>query len=153
MPSPAKTSVKPTTSAKAAKADALAPGNKPAAKKSVAAAAPSPLKDNEPSLRFYHSKALRTRTHSVLNAIETTPDVPGHGEALADVVNDLIDAGMDYYFLRPLKQAEVGFVAEQSARLGLSGAVRLISSVSRKFIARMEPQQLQVVATHIRALT
>ncbi len=110
-------------------------------------------KVDEPSLRFYHSKTLRTRTHSVLTAIETTPEAPGHGEALADVVNDLIDAGMDYYFLRPLKQAEVGFVAEQSARLGLSGAVRLISSVSRKFIVRMEPQQLQVVATHIRALT
>lgn len=108
--------------------------------------------DEEPSLRFFHSQALRTRTHAVLTAIEAKPDAPGHGEALADVVNDLIDAGMDYYFLRALKQAEVGFVAEQSARLGLSGAVRLLSSVSRKFIVRMGPQQLVVVAGHIRTL-
>ena len=130
----------------------------PAPKTAPAKAAPlspawhTPAKDSEPSLRFFHSKALRTRTHKVLSAIETAPDAPGHGAALADVVNDLIDAGMDYYFLRALKQADVGFVAEQSARLGLSGAVRVLSSVSRKFIVHMEPQQLLVVASHIRTL-
>ena len=59
---------------------------------------------------------------------------------------------MDYYFLKPLKQAEVGFLAEQSARLGMSGAVKLVSSVSRKFIIRMDHAQLLVVATHIRSL-
>jgi hypothetical protein len=89
----------------------------------------------------------------VLAALEATPDLPKHREALAELVNDLIEAGMDYYFLRALKQADVGFVAEQSARLGMSGAVRLISSVSRKFIVHMAPPQLLVVAAHIRTLT
>ncbi|WP_180131433.1 hypothetical protein [Rhodoferax sp. BLA1] len=129
-----------------------APKTAPAKTAVVSPAWHAPAKDSEPSLRFFHSKALRTQTHKVLTAIETAPDAPGHAEALADVVNDLIDAGMDYYFLRALKQAEVGFVAEQSARLGMSGAVRLLSSVSRKFIVRMGPQQLLVVASHIRTL-
>ena len=71
---------------------------------------------------------------------------------MADLVNELIEAGMDYYFLKALKQAEVGFVVEQAARLGMSGAVKLISSVSKKFIVRMEPHQLLVVAAHIRSL-
>ena len=153
MPSPAKDSAKLTSSAKPAKPAKAPAGKKVPVKKAAAPSVAKPAKDTEPSLRFYHSKALRTRTHSLLSAIETKPDAPAHGPALADLVNDLIDAGMDYYFLRPLKQAEVGFVTEQSARLGLSGAVRLISTVTRKFIVRMEPQQLQVVATHIRALT
>ena len=65
---------------------------------------------------------------------------------------ELTGAGMDYYFLRPLRLAQVGFVAEQSARLGMSGAVKLISSVSRKFIVRMDREQLLVVAMHLRAL-
>jgi hypothetical protein len=46
----------------------------------------------------------------------------------------------------------MGFVAEQSARMGLSGAVKLISSVSRKFIVRMDQHQLLIVAQHIREL-
>ncbi len=116
-------------------------------------ATPSTTKAAQPSLRFYHSPALRKKTLAVLDALEAAPEHPQHGAAVADLVNELIDAGMDYYFLRALKQAEVGFVAEQSARLGLSGAVKLISTVSRKYIVRMEPQQLLVVAAHIRTLT
>lgn len=107
----------------------------------------------EPSLRFYHSQALRQKTDVVLNALEAHPSKRNHGEAIADLVTELIDAGMDYYFLKALKEADVGFVAEQSARLGMSGAVKLISSVSRKFITRMDHVQLLVVATHIRALS
>ncbi len=106
----------------------------------------------EPSMRFYHSKALRAKTHAVLEALEAAPDHPRHGDALADLVSELIEAGMDYYFMRALKQAQVGFVAEQSARIGMSGAIKLISSVNRKFIVRMDKHQLLVVAQHIREL-
>jgi hypothetical protein len=106
----------------------------------------------EPSMRFYHSKALRAKTHSVLAALESAPDHPRHGAAMADLVTELIEAGMDYYFMRALKRAQVGFVAEQSARLGMSGAVKLISSVNRKFIVRMDKHQLLIVAQHIREL-
>jgi hypothetical protein len=106
----------------------------------------------EPSLRFYPSTSLRAKTHAVLAALESAPEHPRHGDALADLVTELIDAGMDYYFMRALRQAQVGFVAEQSARIGMSGAVKLVSSVSRKFIVRMDRTQLMVVAQHIREL-
>jgi hypothetical protein len=119
-----------------------AAGTAPAA--SVAAA--------EPSMRFYHSKALRAKTHAVLAALEAAPDHPRHGDAMADLVAELIEAGMDYYFMRALKKAQVGFVAEQSARIGMSGAIKLISSVNRKFIVRMDKHQLLIVAQHIREL-
>lgn len=150
-----------TTAAKTAPASKAKPAvkaaAKPAAKKSAATtpkAAPkaTPKVSTEPSLRFHHSKALRTKTNAVLDALEATPDHPKHGESLADLVNELIEAGMDYYFLQALKKAQVGFVTEQSARLGMSGAVKLISSVSRKFIVRMDKDQLLVVASHIREL-
>ena len=103
-------------------------------------------------MRFNHSQALRAKTHAVLAALEAQPDHTGHGHAMAALVSELIEAGMDYYFMRALRQAEVGFVAEQSARIGMAGAVKLLSSVNRKFILRMDKQQLLVVAAHIREL-
>jgi hypothetical protein len=146
-----------TTAASKAK-PAVKAAAKPAAKKSpttVPKAAPKATAkvSTEPSLRFHHSKELRAKTNAVLDALEAKPDHPKHGESLADLVNELIEAGMDYYFLQALKKAQVGFVTEQSARLGMSGAVKLISSVSRKFIVRMDKDQLLVVASHIRELT
>ena len=89
---------------------------------------------------------------ATMGALEAAPDHPRHADAVASLVSELIEAGMDYYFLRPLKLAEVGFVTEQSARLGMSGAVKVISSVSTKIILRMDGNQLLVVASYIRAL-
>ena len=106
----------------------------------------------EPFLRFHHSPELQARTDAVLTALESSPTLAGHGDALADLVAELTEAGMNYYYLRALKGAQVGFVVEQSARLAMSGAVKLISSVSRKFIVRMDDEQLLAVARHIRHL-
>lgn len=146
--------------AKSATKSAVKPASKSAVKKPLAkkpavspAKAPvAPKAAAEPSMRFYHSRALREKTHAVLEALEAAPGHPRHGDALADLVTELIEAGMDYYFMRALKQAKVGFVTEQSARMGMSGAVKLISSVNRKFIVRMDKDQLLVVAQHIREL-
>jgi hypothetical protein len=143
------TTSKKTTDASTTKAVA-----KPAAKKTATHAATKilPKVSTEPSLRFHHSTDLRAKTDAVLDSLEARPDQPKHGESMAELVHELIEAGMEYYFLRALKKAQLGFVTEQSARLGMSGAVRIISSVSRKFIVRMDQQQLLVVAQHIREL-
>jgi hypothetical protein len=134
-----------TTTATATKAPKVSKATKTPAARTAAA--------QEPSLRFYHSKALRKRTDTVLSALEAAPEKPQNADAVADLVAELVEAGMDYYFLVPLKQAEVGFLKEQSARLGMTGAVTLINSVSRKFIVRMDADQLLVFASHIRSLT
>lgn len=128
-------------------ADKTAP--KPAAKAVAKKAKPAAV----PSMKFEYTQALHARADAILIAIDSQPDQRGHGDALADLVAELVDAGMDHYFLRGLKMADLGFITEQSARLGISGAVKVINSVSRKFIVRMNGAQLQAVASHIRSLT
>ena len=150
MASSAKPTPKPSPKSAAKKVAAVAVKT---VKTAIPAAKPTAASAKaEPSLRFYHSKALREKTHSVLSALESNPDHAKHGEAMADLVAELTEAGMDYYFMKPLKLAQVGFVGEQSARLGMSGAVKLISSVSRNYIVRMDKTQLLVVARYIREL-
>ncbi len=125
-----------------------APKTPPQAKAKVKAKAIA----TEPFMRFYHSDKLRTRTLAVLSALEEASEPEEHRDSLADLVVELTESGMDYYFLRALKLAKAGFLVEQSARLGMSGAVKLIGSVSRKFIGRMDSAQLLVVSRHIREL-
>ena len=140
---PARTTKAPAGADKAAVKAPAKPVQKPAS-------APS---TDLPSLRFQHSHALRQKTHAVLDALEAASSHRGHGEALADLVAELVVAGMEWYFLRPLQRAQVGFMAEQSAKLGLSGATKMINSASRGFILRMDHQQLRVVAAYIRELS
>lgn len=153
---PASKTAKPAASAAAKTAKAPAKTVAKAAAKVPAQATTTRVSPGsakaEPSLRFHHSKALRARSDAVLSALEQSPADSHHGAALADLVAALVEAGMDYYFLRALQLAKVGFIKEQSARLGVSGATQLINSVSRKFIVSMDANQLLAVAAHMRSL-
>jgi hypothetical protein len=105
-----------------------------------------------PSLRFHHSEELQARMLAVLSDIEKSPDPEEHRSDLADLVAELTESGMDFYYLRALRLAGSGYVAQQSARLGMSGAVKMIGSVSRRFIMGMDKARLLSVAAHIRSL-
>jgi hypothetical protein len=121
---------------------------KPRVKRSVKKSPPS----TQPFLRFYHSESLRAKTLSVLATLEKSKDNTKHRDALAEIVVDLTDSGMEYYFLRPLKLAEVGFFVEQSANLGMSATTGVLASVIRNMIGGMDHAQLLTVCGFIRQL-
>jgi hypothetical protein len=106
----------------------------------------------QPFLRFYHSESLRAKTLAVLTTLEKSKDSTKHRDALAEIVVDLSDSGMEYYFLRPLKLAKVGFFVEQSANLGMAATTRVLGSVIRNVIGGMDGPQLLAVCSHIRQL-
>lgn len=112
----------------------------------------APAASTQPFLRFYHSEPLRAKTLAVLTAIEKAEDGKQHRNALADIVAELTDSGLDYYFMRPLKVAKAGFFAEQSASLGLGAAKGVFSSVIHNIIGRMDNPQLLSVCGYIRQL-
>lgn len=121
----------------------------PAQRKQPARRSPEP---SEPFLRFYHSKGLRQKTLSVLRALEQAQDATEHRDALADVIVELMNSGMDYYFMKPLKLAKAGFIVQQSANLGLAGVRQVMGSVIRNIIGRMDSPQLRSVCGSIRQL-
>jgi hypothetical protein len=103
----------------------------------------------KPSIRFFHSAPLRARTNRVLAAITRDEDPTRQVGALSGVVVDLTSAGLDYYFLRPLRQAKMGFVAQQTAKLGMTGALRIMSPVIHSILGGANATQVRVIARHI----
>ncbi len=59
---------------------------------------------------------------------------------------------MDYFFLEALRVSNAGFITEQSANLGMAGATRLLASVVRTIIGRMDNGQLLAVCGYMRQL-
>lgn len=107
---------------------------------------------SRPFLRFYHSATLRKKTLSLLDAIEQAPDATAHRDDLSNLVVELSNAGMDYFFVKQLKLAKPGFIVEQSANLGMAGVQQVMGSVIRKIIGRMDNAQLLSVCGSIRQL-
>ena len=132
---------------------AAEPTVKPQTVKPRAVKTPKTQAKNLPYLRFYHSEVLRTKTHTVLTALEEAPDPTQHRDALGDLVAELSDAGLNYFFMSPLKLAKPGFIVEQSASLGMAGARQVLGSVARNIISRMDKPQLLSVSASIRQLT
>src|ERR1035441_4574690 len=134
VPTPSKRPSKPSATARV--------------KRVVKDSSPSP----QPFLRFYYSESLLAKTLAVLTTLEKAKDSTKHRDALADIVGELTDSGMEYYFLRPLKLAKVGFFVEQSANLGMSATTGILASVIRSVIGSMDHAQLLTVCSFIRQL-
>ena len=113
---------------------------------------PYPAEEELPYLRFYHSAELRDKTLAIVRTIERASDPARHRNALADVVMELTDSGLNYYFLRPLDLARVNFVVKQSAHLGIGSVMRIMGPVVHNIIGKLDKQQLLIVCGHIRAL-
>jgi len=111
--------------------------------------APKPAK---PFLRFYHAESLRAKTLGVLHDLESAEDGTVHRKALAEIVVELTDSGMDYYFLKPLKLVNAGFITQQSANLGMAATTRVLGSVIRNIIGGMDERQLLAICGYIRQL-
>ena len=124
------------------------PTARPRVKRPAKASSPSA----QPFLRFHFSKSLRAKTLEVLATLEKAQDSRQHSGALADVIVELTDSGMEYYFLRPLKLAQVGFITQQSANLGMAATTRVLASVIRNIIGRMDAPQLRYVCSYVRQL-
>ena len=105
---------------------------------------------SKPFLRFHHSKELRAKTIKVLETVENAEQPTDHSEQLTELVLELTDCGMDQYFLQSLKAAKANFVVQQSAALGLSGVRKVMGTVIRNIIGRMDDRQLLSVCGSIR---
>jgi hypothetical protein len=125
---------------------------RPSAPKTLKANKPALAEKSEPFVRVYFSQALHKNALAVLATLEASPDPIKHRDALADLVVELTNAGMDYCFIAQLKLANPGFITQQSANLGMAGALQVLGSVLRNVICRMDKAQLLSVCGSIRLL-
>lgn len=106
----------------------------------------------KPYIRFTHSKALRTRTLKILDAIDTEADPTEYRDDLSAVIANLTDAGMHAYFLDTLHTLKMGFVVEQGAGLGVNSVLRIMGPTIRNIISRMDKKQLRQVSKAMRQM-
>lgn len=110
---------------------------------------PSP---QPPSLRFCYAEELHAKTLQLLETLEHAADPTQHRSALGNLVVELTNAGLDYYFLQPLRVAQVGFMVQQTANLGVAGASRIMAPMIQNIIGRLNKTQLLTIAGFIRQL-
>jgi hypothetical protein len=87
---------------------------------------------------------------AVLLAVENADAATAYSGHLSELVLELTSSGLDQYFLQPLKATKVNFVVQQSATLGMSGVQKVMGTVVRNVLGRMDDRQLLSVCGSIR---
>ena len=105
---------------------------------------------SKPFLRFHHSHELRAKTLELLVTVENAEMATAYSGELTELILELTDSGMDQYFLQSLKATKANFVVQQSAALGLAGVQKVMGTVIRNILGRMDDRQLLVVCGSIR---
>jgi hypothetical protein len=101
-------------------------------------------------MRFHHSHELRVRTLEVLVTVENAEKASTYSGELTELILELTDSGMNQYFLQPLEATRASFVVQQSAALGLAGVQKVMRTVMRNVLGRMDDRQLLSVCASIR---
>lgn len=102
--------------------------------------------DPRPAVRFHCDPELRDRARDLLDRLDAASDPTTHRDELAAVVLELTETGLEEYFMRSMEIAKVGFVAQQSARLGIGSFLRVMGPVTRRIVGGMSAPQLRAVA-------
>ena len=107
---------------------------------------------SKPQIRFILSEELREKIIEVLDTLEQKEDPTQYRETLANLVVELTNTGIDYFFIKPLELAKVGFMTQKSATLGMAASRRVISPIIRRIIGGMDKSQLLIICSYIRQL-
>jgi len=82
--------------------------------------------------------------------VENAEKATAYSGELTELVLELTDHGLDQYFLQSLKATKANFVVQQSAALGMAGVQKVMGTVIRNILGRMDDRQLLVVCGSIR---
>lgn len=95
---------------------------------------------------FRITPELAERAQAALRAVREDPSDEYHVEGLVEVILELTERGMDFYYLEPLRRARAGTITTSAARLGIAAAGRGIPTIVRRVVSSLDEEQLLSIA-------
>lgn len=98
---------------------------------------------------FEISRELRGRVLQAVEEVRREPNDKANVGKLVDVVIELTDCGLEYFFLYSLEQAAVGLVTRKGVELALGAAGRTLPPVVRRTVRSLSEEQLLQIADFV----
>ena len=75
-----------------------------------------------------------------------------HLNLLLDVISDLTEAGLDFYFISPLHRVKAGSMTLKVAQMGLNSTQKGMNLVIKKVLQRLDDRQLDSVVIFLQEI-
>ena len=100
-------------------------------------------------LGFPLSEELTQRVLEVIRDVQTSNNKRQHALRLFQVINDLSDVGLDYYFIQSLKRAGLGKIKMIAIENAIKMNKKAILTIGKGIIKAMNDDQLLIIANII----
>lgn len=93
--------------------------------------------------KFPISKKTEKKIISFLEAVKDQENLKPHIKEFTHIVNELIDEGMEYYFISTLKKLEITPIVRKPFELGITTSVKGLKVISPKILKTLSENQLK----------
>lgn len=96
-------------------------------------------------LGFPIPKEIEAKLYTVLEKVKSEEKKSKYAMDIYDVVVDLSDAGLDYFFMKPLEEAKIGRIKLRAIAFAIKTGKKGILSVGKGIIKAMNDEQISVI--------
>lgn len=101
---------------------------------------------------FPVSSELHARVIEVVSALREAERASDRVSELVEVVVEMTDRGLGYYFLRPLELAGIGRISRATAKVGIASASKGIPLIVKRVLASASDEELLALADFVEGL-
>lgn len=95
---------------------------------------------------------LRKRTLEAVASLRESEDSSGYADRLMDLVEEIAEHGMGYFFLHPVRMVGMNPVAQKTIDVTIQTGKKAVLSVSRQLARRLDDQQIREIADFLESL-
>jgi len=95
---------------------------------------------------------LEQRVYTFIDEIRETEDPIAYRKELSELVRLLTDAGLEYYFWKPVELTGLGAVTQKMIRVGLNSGKKTLHLIANKVIKGFTEEQLLTIAGFLESL-
>ncbi len=96
-------------------------------------------------LGFLIPEELLLQVEDLIQKMKATDDKKQYATDLYQVVVELSNAGLDYFFIVPLQKAKIGMLKMKSIKVALNTGKKGIFAVAKGILKNMSNEQLSIV--------
>jgi len=101
---------------------------------------------------FPLEQTLEDRVYSFIETVQEVEDQTEYREELTELVRLLTDAGLEYYFWRPVELTELGTVTQKMIRVGMNSGKKTLNVLAKRVIKGFTAEQILTIAGFLESL-
>ena len=94
-------------------------------------------------LKFPISTKTEKQINDILIKLNEGEKIKSHNKEIANIVNSVIDEGMEYYFIKTIKRLKINPIIRKPFELGVNTSIRGLKIITPKILRVLSEKQLK----------